>query len=96
MQNRITRNRIHNCSSNTQFKSTSYTFIGYNFTAKISEIKVPCFQVSNGNKNTFDHEPFYQSNIKRLLNLNPEDCKNELKRLQITTNKGRNRQLVNF
>ena len=30
--------------------------------------------------NRLDHEPFYQSNIKRLLHLSPYDCKNEFSR----------------
>ena len=46
-----------------------------------------------GNKNRLDHEPFYQSNIERLLHLSPEDCKNEFKRLNITSNKSTNRNL---
>ena len=37
---------------------------------------------------------FYQSNIERLLHLNPEDGKTELQRLKITTKTGMNRNLV--
>ena len=55
-----------------------------------------CSQFSNGNKNKLDHESFYRKNTKRLLHLSPEDCKNELKRLKITSNKGTNRKIVNF
>ena len=54
------------------------------------------FTSFKGKKNRLDHESFYQSNIKRLLHLSPEDCKNELKRLKITSNKGTNRKLVIF
>ena len=34
--------------------------------------------------------------IERLLHLNPDDCKNELLRLNITRNKNSQRKLVNF
>ena len=57
-------------------KSRATTVTGYKFTATFSEKKVHCSQVSNGNKNRLDHESFYQSNIERLLHLNPDDCKN--------------------
>ena len=57
-------------------KTRATTLIGYKFTALFSEKKVHCSQVSNANKNRLDHESFYQSNIKRLLHLSPEDCKN--------------------
>ena len=43
-----------------------------------------------------DHKSFYQSNIERLLHLSAQDCKNELKRLNLTPNEGTNRKLVNF
>ena len=77
-------------------KSRATTLTGYKFTATFSEKKVHCSQVSNGNKNSLDHESFYQSNIKRLLHLSPEDCKNKLKGLNLTLNKGTNRKLKNF
>ena len=77
-------------------KARATTVIGYKFTATFSEKKVHCSQVSNGNKNRLDHESFYQSNIERLLHLNPEDCKNELLRLNITKNKNTDRKLVYF
>ena len=77
-------------------KARATTIIGYKFTATFSEKKVHCSQVSNGNKNRLDHESFYQSNIERLLHLNPNDCKNELLRLNITRNKNTDRKLVNF
>ena len=67
-------------------KARATTVTGYKFTATFSEKKVHCSQVSNGNKNRLDHESFYQSNIERLLHLNPDDCKNELLRLNITHN----------
>ena len=54
-----------------------------------------CSKVSNGNKNRLDHESFNQSNIERLLHLQPEDCKIELLRLNSTSNK-KNSKLVNF
>ena len=50
----------------------------------------------NGNKNRLDHESFYQSNIERLLHLNPDDCKNELLRLNLTRNKNTDRKIVSF
>ena len=77
-------------------KARATTVTGYKFTATFSEKKVHCSQVSNGNKNRLDHESFYQSNIERFLHLNPDDCKNELLRLNITQNKNSERKLVNF
>ena len=77
-------------------KARATTVTGYKFTATFSEKKVHCSQVSNRNKNRLDHESFYQSNIERLLHLNPDDCKNELLRLNITQNKNSQRKLVNF
>ena len=56
-------------------KARATTVTGYKFTAKFSEKKVHCSQVSNGNKNRLDHESFYQSNIERLSHLNADDCK---------------------
>ena len=76
-------------------KARATTLIGYKFTATFSEKKVHCSQFSNGNTNRLDHESFYLSNIERLLHLSPEDCKNALKRLKITSNKGTNRKLGN-
>ena len=77
-------------------KARSTTLTGYKFTATFSEKKVHCSQVSNGNKNRLDHESFYQSNIERLLHLSPQDCKNELGRLNLTQNEGMNKKHVNF
>ena len=77
-------------------KARATTIIGYKLTATFSEKKVHCSQVSNGNKNRLDHESFFQSNIERLLHLNPEDCKNELLRLNITRNENTDRKLVYF
>ena len=79
---------------NSKARSTILT--GYKFTATFSEKKVHCSQVSNGNKNRLDHESFYQSNIERLLHLSPQDCKNELRRLNLTQNDEMNRKLVSF
>ena len=78
------------------WKARATTLTGYKFAARFSEKKVHCFQVSNGNKNRLDHESFYQSNIVRLLHLNPDDCENKLKRLKLTTNKGTNQKLITF
>ena len=39
-------------------KARATTVIGYKFTATLSEKKVHCSQVSNGNKNRLDHESF--------------------------------------
>ena len=77
-------------------KARATTITGYKFTATFSEKKVHCSQVSNGNKNRLDHESFYQSNIERLLHLNPDDCENELLRLNITKNKHSDMKIVNF
>ena len=77
-------------------KARATTVAGYKFTATFSEKKVHCSQVSNGNKNRLDHESFYQSNIERLLHLNPDDCKNKLLRLNVTRNKNTDRKLVYF
>ena len=41
-------------------KARATTVTGYKFTAKFSEKKVHCSQVSIGNKNRLDHESFYQ------------------------------------
>ena len=77
-------------------KARATTVIGFKNTAKFSENKVHCSQVSNGNKNRVDHESFYQSNIERLFHLNPDDCKVELHRLNLTNYKHSERQIVNF
>ena len=72
------------------------TITGHKIKATFSENKVHCSQVSNGNKSRLDHEYFYQSNFERLLHLSPQDCKNELKRLNLTPNEGTNRKILNF
>ena len=77
-------------------KARATTLTGYKFTATFSEKEVHYAQVSNGNKNRLDHELFCQSNIERLLHLSPEDCKNELLRLNLTKNKKSNRKIVTF
>ena len=77
-------------------KARATTVTRYKFTATFSEKKVHCSQVSNGNKNRLDHESFYQSNKELLLHLNPDDCKNELLRLNLTRNKNLDRKIVNF
>ena len=77
-------------------KARATTLTGYKFTATFSEKKVHCSQVSNGNKGRLDHESFYQNNIGRFLHLSPQECKNELTRLNLTPNEGTNRKLVNF
>ena len=77
-------------------KARATTLTGYKFTATFSEKKVHCSQVSNGNKNRLDHESFYQSNIKRLLNLSPEDCNNELKRLNLKPKKAQTENVKTF
>ena len=77
-------------------KARATTIIGYKFTATFSEKKVHCSQVSNGNKNRLDHESFYQSIIERLLHLNPNDCKNELLRLNFTRNKNTDKKTSKF
>ena len=47
-------------------KARAPTLTGYKFTETISEKKVPCSQVSNGNNNRLDHESFYQVISKDL------------------------------
>ena len=96
MRIRTTRNINIKINSHTLFKSSSYNFTGYKITATFSQKKVHCSQVSKGNKNRLDHESFYQSNIKKLLHLSPEDCKKRTNQLNLTTNKGINQKLVNF
>ena len=77
-------------------KAQATTITGCKFTATLSEKKVYCSQVSNGNKNRLDHESFYQSNIERLSHLSPDNCKNKLRRLNITRNKHSDRKIINF
>ena len=74
-------------------KARATTVTGYKLTATFSEKKVHCSQVSNGKKNRLDHESFYQSTIERLLHLNPNDCKTELYRLNLTKNKHSDRKM---
>ena len=85
-----------NVTATLYSKARATTVPGYNFTATFSEKKVHCSQVSNGNKNRLDHESFYQSNIGRLLHLNPDDFKNELLRLNLTKNENTDRKIVKF
>ena len=47
-------------------------------------------------KNRLNHKSFYQINIEKVLHLNPDDCKNDLRQSKLTTIKGTNRKLVNF
>ena len=96
MRIRTTSQRNNKYSATLYLKARSTTFTGYKFIASFSEKKVHCSQVSNGNKNRLDHESFYQSNIEKFLHLSPQDCKNELRRLNLTQNDGMNRKLVNF
>ena len=105
---KYTKNQVSQCKTEPQAiettnviatlysKARATTVAGYKCTATFSEKKVHCSQFSNGNKNRLDHESFYQSNIERLLHLNPDDCKNELLRLNITRNKNTDRKLVYF
>ena len=103
-----TINQVTQCESEpsaietTNIRATLYskaratTLTGYNFTATFSKNKVHCSQVSNENKNRLDHGSFYESSIGRLLHLQPECCKNELLRLNLTSNKNSNGKLVKF
>ena len=77
-------------------KARATILTGFEFTALFSEKKIFCSQVSNGNKNKPDHESFLQNNFKKLLHLNPDSCKNELKQLKLTTNKGKNPKFLIF
>ena len=83
-----------NVISALYLKARATTVTGYKFAATFSEKKVHFSQVSNGNKNRLDHESFYQSNIERILHLNPDDCKNELLRMNITRSKNTDRKIV--
>ena len=101
-------NQVNQCESEQQeiettsivathySKAWATTLTGYIFRAIFAEKKVPCSQVSNGNKNRPNQKSFYQSNIVKIIDPNPEDCKKELQRLKLTTNKGTNRKLINF
>ena len=60
-------------------KARATTITGDKFTATISEKKIHCSQVSNGNKNRLDHESFYQSNIEIILHNNLKIVKMNLK-----------------
>ena len=77
-------------------KTRATTLTSYKFTATFTEKKVHCSQFSKGNKNRLNHEPFYQSNIERLLHLKPDNGKIELLRLNLTKNKNSYRKIVNF
>ena len=77
-------------------KARATTLTGYKFTAKFSEKKVDCSQVSNGSKNRLDNESLYQINMERFLHLNPKHCKKEIQRLKISPKKATNRKLLNF
>ena len=84
LRNRTTSYKTTNVIATLYSKDRATTVTGYKFTATFSEKKVHCSQVSNGKKNRLDHESFYQRNIERLLHLYPDNCKNELLRLNIT------------
>ena len=56
------------------------------FTANFLK-KIHCSQTLSSNKNRLDHESHYQKNIKKLLDLIHQDCKNELQRLKLVTKK---------
>ena len=74
-----------NVIANTLFKSpsnNSYRLL--NSQQHSPKRKYTVHKSLTENKNRLDHESFYQSNIERLLHLNPDDCKNELLRLNIT------------
>ena len=76
-----------NVISTLYSKARATTVTGYKSTATFSEKKVHCSQVSSVNKNRLDHESLYQSNIEKILHLNPDDGKNELYRLNMAKNK---------
>ena len=96
--NKYAKNQLTQCESEPQAiettnivatlysKARATTITGYKFTATFFEKKVHCSQILNGNKKRLYHESFYQSKIERLLHLSPEDCKNELLRLNLTKN----------
>ena len=90
---RTKRNSNNGYSSDTLIKSPSYNLNRIQIHSNILREKVHGSKVSNGNKNRLDHKSFYQSKIKRLLHLSPEDCKNELNWLKLSKNKGTNRKL---
>ena len=61
-------------------KARATTLTEYKLTAKFSEKNLPCSQVSNGNKNRLEHK------FEKILQLNPDDCKTDLRRFKLTTN----------
>ena len=77
-------------------KARATTLTVCKLTAKSSEKKVNCSQVLTGNKNSLDHESFYQMNKEGLLLLNPEDRKYRLQWKKNNRKKGTNRKIVSF
>ena len=75
------------CESEKQDMESTTNHRKIKLTGKQSDTKVNCSQISNGNKNRLDHELFDQSIEEKLLDLDPEVCKNELKRLEVVQNK---------
>ena len=75
------------CESERQDMESTTNHCKIKLTEKQSDTKVNCSQISNGNKNRLDHESFDQSIEEKLLDLDPEVCKNELKLLEVVQNK---------
>ena len=90
---RIRTTSYKNIIATLYSKARATTLTGYKFTATFSEKKVDFSQVSSGNKNRLDHAYSNKKNIERL---SPDDCKSELSRLNITSNKCTNRKSVSF
>ena len=92
MRFRTTTYRKHKCNSNTILKSPINNINRLQVYSNIFR-KESTLLTSLRHKNRLDHKSFYQSNVERLLHLNPQDCKNELRRLNLTKNDGTNRKL---
>ena len=96
MRIRTTSHRNSKYSSNTILKSPINNINRIQIYSNIFRKESTLLASLKRKKNRLDHESFYQSNIERLLNLSPQDCKNEFRRLNLTQNAGTNRKLVNF
>ena len=95
MRIRTIRNINNKYSSNTLLKSKSCTLTGINSQQNFQRKKYIVLK-SQMEKKRPNHKSFYQINIEKVLHLNPDDCKNDLRQSKLTTIKGTNRKLVNF
>ena len=96
MQIRTTSHRINKYSSHTIVKSPINNINRIQVYSNNFRKDSTLLASLKRKKTRLDHESFYQSNIERILNLSPQNCKNELSRLNLTQNEGTNKKLVNF